>query len=96
MAPCALEGAIPRQNRKTQTETLPGLPPLLTQGPSGRMPWPVVLCYRIAGHVKQAAKEVRVFRPRCLFLAGGFLLRGAAREGDCDDQGLEPPDTAGA
>lgn len=56
----------------------------------------VALCYRIAGHVKQAAKEVRVLRPRRLFLAGGFLLRAGRAEERNDEQGLEPPHATGA
>jgi len=42
------------------------------------MPPGVALCYRIAGHVKQAAKEVKGIPPRRLWFAGAFSWPGAA------------------
>jgi hypothetical protein len=39
---------------------------------------PVALCYRIAGHVKQAAKEVKGIAPAPFGCPGLFLGREAA------------------
>jgi hypothetical protein len=39
---------------------------------------PVALCYRIAGHVKQAAKEVKGIGPGTFGMPGFFIGRGAA------------------
>ena len=51
----------------------------------------VALCYRIAGHVKQAAKEVKGIGPGTFGCPGLFLGRRAAH-----DERLEDPHEAGA
>jgi hypothetical protein len=38
----------------------------------------VALCYRIAGHVKQTAKEVKGIAPAPFGMPGFFIGRGAA------------------
>jgi hypothetical protein len=38
----------------------------------------VALCYRIAGHVKQTAKEVKGIGPGTFGMPGFFIGRGAA------------------
>jgi hypothetical protein len=48
----------------------------LTPSDGGRIETPVALCYRIAGHVKQAAKEVKGIGPGT-FGPGFFLGRTA-------------------
>jgi hypothetical protein len=39
----------------------------------------VALCYRIAGHVKEAAKEVKGIRPGTFSVRGFFLAEGGLR-----------------
>jgi Cys/Met metabolism PLP-dependent enzyme len=48
----------------------------LTTRRRGRIQAPVAICYRIAGHVKQAAKEVKGIRPGTFWFCRGFLLAG--------------------
>ena len=75
----------------------------LTLSGGGRMLAFVAICYRIAGHVKQAAKEVRdaIRDPRCLLRPGVFSCASAGiadpqPDEEDDDQGLEPPHETGA
>ena len=64
----------------------------LTLSGGGRMQAFVAICYRIAGHVKQAAKEVKGVSPGTFGFGPGFFIGREAR----DVEGLEDPHATGA